>query len=65
MKPTPQMRKLNMFLSILGLIAIYFVLQDRIPVEFDIPLIAGLGILAIISVVYGFKPVVDRDDDDR
>ena len=65
MKPTPQMRKLNMFLSILGLIAIYFVLQDRIPVEFDIPLIAGLGILAIISVVYGFKPVVDRDDDAR
>ena len=65
MKPTPQMRKLNMFLSILGLIAIYFVLQDRIADEFHIPLIAGLGILAIVSVIYGFKPVVNHEDDER
>lgn len=65
MKTTGQMRKLNMFLSILGLIAIYFVLQDRIADQYHVPLIVILGIIAIVSLIYGFKPLRDGEDDGR
>lgn len=63
MKPTRQMRKLNMLLSLLGLVAVYVLLHERIAPEFHVPLIIVLGIVAIVSVIYGFMPVKKRDDD--
>lgn len=62
MKTTRQMRKLNMFLSILGLIAIYVLLHERVPDEFHIPLIIALVIGGVISLIYGFKPDKKHDD---
>lgn len=64
MKTTRQMRKLNMFLSILGIIAVYVFLHERIPDHFHVPLIIGLGIVAVVSVIYGFTPVAERDNDE-
>lgn len=62
MKPSQNMRKLNMLLTLLGLAAIYFVMQNRIDDSMQIPLIIGLGIVALVSVIYGFKPIPERDD---
>lgn len=55
------MRKLNMLLTLLGLAAIYVFLGDNIPDNFQIPFLIGLGIVAVVSVIYGFRPIPDRD----
>lgn len=65
MKLSQNMRKLNMLLTLLGLTALYFFLQNRIDDSFEIPMIIGFGIVAIVSVIYGFRPIPERENGDE
>lgn len=65
MKLSQNMRKLNMLLTLLGLTALYFFLQNRIDDSFEIPMIIGFGIVAIVSVIYGFRPIPERENGDK
>ena len=65
MKLSQNMRKLNMLLTLLGLTALYFFLQNRIDDSFEIPMIIGFGIVAIVSVIYGFRPIPERENVDE
>ena len=65
MKLSQNMRKLNMLLTLLGLTALYFFLQNRIDDSFEIPMIIGFGIVAIVSVIYGFSPIPERENGDK
>lgn len=58
---------LNFILTFIAAIAIYYFLHNSIPEYFRIPLMIGLVIIVVVSLIVAFRretPARSKDDDD-
>ncbi|SOC40972.1 hypothetical protein [Salinicoccus kekensis] len=46
---------LNFLLTLIAAIAIYYFLHDSIPAQFQIPLMIGLVIIVVVSLIVAFR----------
>lgn len=52
---TAAYRWLNFLLTLIAAIAIYYFLHDSIPAQFRIPLMIGLIIITVVSLIVAFR----------
>jgi undecaprenyl pyrophosphate phosphatase UppP len=56
---------LNFLLTFIAAIAIYYFLHDSIPEQFRIPLMIGLVLIVVVSLIVAFRRETPRRDEDQ
>lgn len=56
---------LNFLLTFIAAIAIYYFLHDSIPEQFRIPLMIGLVIIVVVSLIVAFRREIPQRGEDK